>query len=217
MAYDAGIDRMLLFGGPNDDTWSYDVANNTWIHLEPVDQAPNVYSHGLVYDPKVDRIVTYGGVASDVTWSYIYAPPVLPGQITWSDSRLQGRGVWFSWFAPKVHGGAAIARYRIYRGTSQNDVTFVNATKTTRYLDAPLEGGLTYYYRVRAVTGAGEGPPSEALVIVTPPTGGIDSRLVLLIGVPGVVAAAIVGTILFFRRRRRGPPTDQLLVPDLKK
>ena len=217
MAYDAAIDRMLLFGGPNDDIWSYDVANNTWIHLELVDQAPNAYPYGLVYDPKLDRVVTYGGVASDLTWSYIYAPPVLPGQITWSDSRLRGQGVWFSWLAPKVHGGAAITRYRIYRGTSQNEVTFVNATEITQYLDAPLECGLTYYYHVRAVTGAVEGPPSEALVIVTPPTGGIDSRLVLLIAVPAVVAAAIFGMILFFRRRQRDPPTGRFLVPDLKK
>lgn len=217
MAYDAALDRIILFGGSEGDTWLYDAANNTWVQLEPVEPSPNVYSHGLVYDSKAERIILYGGIQGDVTWSYIYAPPVPPGPVTWDTSAAQGSDVRFSWLPPVDHGGAAIESYRVYRGTSPSEMTYVNTTWVTRYSEGHLEGGVTYYYRVRAVNAAGEGTPSEALVITTAPTGGFGGRSGLLIVVPAVATAVSLGTILFFLWRRRHPPGGPSLVQVLKK
>jgi len=66
MAYDVESDRVILFGGAPasgalGDTWAYDYDNDAWTEMAPVvSPAPRVYS-GMVYDPRRDRMVLFGG------------------------------------------------------------------------------------------------------------------------------------------------------------
>lgn len=84
MTYDVESDRVILFGGqaltPNlNDTWSYEVATNTWVRMTPA-QSPPPGEGPLAYDIQSDRAILFlgaifstgeipGGEPSE-TWAY---------------------------------------------------------------------------------------------------------------------------------------------------
>ncbi|NJD29578.1 MAG: hypothetical protein FIA92_14970, partial [Chloroflexi bacterium] len=69
--------------------------------------------------------------------------------------------VGLSWEAPSSDGGAPVTGYKVYRGTSPGTGT-LRATLGTvlSYSDTSLTNGTTYYYTIRALNPAGEGPSS---------------------------------------------------------
>ncbi len=76
-AYDAESDRVVLFGGQLDvgvanDTWAYDLANDTWTEMAP-SHAPTPRAwDAAVYDPRADRVLLFGGdsAGENETWTY---------------------------------------------------------------------------------------------------------------------------------------------------
>jgi N-acetylneuraminic acid mutarotase len=64
--------RMILFGGSDgaynvislNDTWSYDVANNTWTDLKPAVTPPGRTLGGFIHVGPGDRMMLYGGWTS---------------------------------------------------------------------------------------------------------------------------------------------------------
>ena len=85
MAYDAGSDRVVLFGGcascpPNPwvgnfDTWAYDVGANVWTNMSPSTHPPAMIGGRMAYDAESDRIVLFGGLSTSFTfysstWAY---------------------------------------------------------------------------------------------------------------------------------------------------
>jgi hypothetical protein len=92
MAYDAGSDRFVVFGGQIDQTWAYDPAADTWTRMEPATR-PMARNYGaMAYDPGTDRVILFGGGdaserAFGDTWAYDVdtdtwielAPPSAPG------------------------------------------------------------------------------------------------------------------------------------------
>jgi hypothetical protein len=86
MAYDSESDKIILYGGqtesdgqssnqiiPNDETWAYDVATNTWINMKPASGPPEKAAVDLVYDSESDRVILFGGNWGDSdTWAYDY-------------------------------------------------------------------------------------------------------------------------------------------------
>jgi hypothetical protein len=76
-----------------------------------------------------------------------------------------------TWVAPVSTGGSAITGYKIYRGTTALVITtLVNTVSATiaPYLNSGLTNGVTYYYKISAVTAVGEGAKSaEAHGLVT--------------------------------------------------
>lgn len=102
MAYDAGSDRVILFGGAPasgvlGDTWAYDYDGDAWTELSPSTSPPARTYSGMVYDPKRDLIVLFGGsedtetaALSDVwefdlesnRWTDV-SPPDGPGVRAW--------------------------------------------------------------------------------------------------------------------------------------
>jgi fibronectin type 3 domain-containing protein len=70
-------------------------------------------------------------------------------------------GVNLTWSAPLSDGGGAVIQFRIYRGTSSGNKTFLAVSTSTSYTDMATGSRVRYYYVVRAVNGAGEGPPSN--------------------------------------------------------
>ena len=67
-----------------------------------------------------------------------------------------------SWTAPIIDGGSALTGYRIYRGTSPGNESFLQSVgTTTTFVDSGLTNGLAYYYKVSAENAVGEGPLSS--------------------------------------------------------
>ena len=66
-----------------------------------------------------------------------------------------------TWNAPTFDGGSQIANYKVYRGTTPNPTVVVGSPGGTSFDDTGLTNGQTYYYRVSAVNGTGEGPLSS--------------------------------------------------------
>jgi hypothetical protein len=81
---------------------------------------------------------------------------------------VSGATVPLSWIHPSDNGGSGITGYRIYRGTSENDLSLLaEVGMVHNYVDVDVTIGTTYYYRVSAVNAVGEGPQSN-LRIATP-------------------------------------------------
>ena len=64
-------DRIVMFSGLiNDDavigpeTWSYELADNTWTQLDPPTSPPKLAMYAMTYDPTIDRVVIFGGESS---------------------------------------------------------------------------------------------------------------------------------------------------------
>jgi hypothetical protein len=77
LAYDAGSDRVVLFGGDTGerwlgDTWAYDSDANTWTEV-PTGEGPwPVAQQAMAYDPVADRVVLWGGAEREESevWAF---------------------------------------------------------------------------------------------------------------------------------------------------
>ncbi len=82
IAFDAGSDRVVMFGGgngadgtetPNAETWTYDHDGNAWSRRDPVPK-PTARTSPAVYDAQSDRIILFGGWTvtgwGNDTWAY---------------------------------------------------------------------------------------------------------------------------------------------------
>jgi hypothetical protein len=92
--------------------------------------------------------------------------PTVPGAPTLSAS-AGNAVVHLTWTAPS-DGGSPIANYKVYRGTVSGGETLLTTLgNVTSYDDTAVTNGTTYYYKVSAVNGVGEGALSNE-VSVTP-------------------------------------------------
>ena len=93
------------------------------------------------------------------------------------------------WTAPAWDGGSPITGYRLYRGTPptpyEQSTTPDNATTWT---DTSVTNGLTYYYRVAAVTAIGEGPPSNEVTAIPSGPGDDPPACLILFPTGGTVS-----------------------------
>ena len=65
------------------------------------------------------------------------------------------------WTLPSTNGSSPILYYRIYRGLNATSLTYLNKSLKPEYLDRDVHNGMTYYYKVSAVSKNGEGPRSN--------------------------------------------------------
>lgn len=74
MAYDAGSDRLVLWGGREgvDETWTFDREANAWQLMHPAQQPTG--ARALAYDSALDLVIAFGaavaGGAVQETWAY---------------------------------------------------------------------------------------------------------------------------------------------------
>src|SRR6266487_2473446 len=83
---------------------------------------------------------------------------------------VPGNGqVTLSWAAPASDGGSPVSGYNVYQGTSAGGETGtpVNGSPVTAtsYTVTGLVNGITYYFKVTAVNGVGEGPGAEVKAV----------------------------------------------------
>jgi len=116
-----------------------------------------------------------------------------------------------TWKVPATNGGSPITGYKIYRGTSSGNETLLTTVGNVfTYNDTGVTNGQTYYYRVSAMNGLGEGELSEEVSAVprSAPTsrGGIsapEGRGILLILAAIAVAIVVIVLIVLFARWRK--------------
>lgn len=84
MVYDVASDRVILVGGygPSsvlDDTWAYDVDNDSWTEMLPSPAVPPIAEVAAAYEPSGQRIVLFGGTGPEEgrgelaeTWTYVF-------------------------------------------------------------------------------------------------------------------------------------------------
>jgi hypothetical protein len=127
MAYDADAGKVVLFGGvdrvsPLGDTWTYDVASNTWTNMSPPSSPRPRTEFSMTYDEANKVVVLFGGAGTGQgyegdTWTYDArannwtnrTPSTTPGprccQAMAFDSAL-GRSIMFGWNLPPGGGPA---------------------------------------------------------------------------------------------------------------
>ncbi|HEY0069849.1 MAG TPA: PKD domain-containing protein, partial [Chloroflexia bacterium] len=93
------------------------------------------------------------------------ADPDVPGAPNVTAIKGLG-GVSLTWGTPD-DGGSPITEYRIYRGTSPDNLTLLATVTDKSYIDSTANTpGETYYYRVTAVNAVGESQACEPVVPV---------------------------------------------------
>lgn len=78
MAYDAGSDRVILFGGYtgtySGETWAYDFETDAWTEMNPPSRPSRRTGPAMAYDAQSDRAILLGGFGvawfSSETWAY---------------------------------------------------------------------------------------------------------------------------------------------------
>jgi len=81
MVYDAGSDRLVVFGGDAftptkfDDTWTVDPGTGAWMAMDAERRLPARTYFAMTCDEATDRVVVFGGYGAgdielDDTWAY---------------------------------------------------------------------------------------------------------------------------------------------------
>jgi titin len=117
-------------------------------------------SNGIKYYYKVSAVNAIGeGPLSLESSDTPTGPPTAP-QNPQADSG--DTYVYISWEAPVSDGGLTVTNYKIYRGTVSGGETYLaDAGDSLYYNDTNVPYGSTYYYKISAENGLGEGPLSN--------------------------------------------------------
>src|SRR5207249_4179092 len=114
-------------------------------------------TNGVTYYYQVSAVNNVGeGPKSNEASATPTAPATPPGAPQGLVATAGDATVTLTWSAPNSNGGSPITNYRIYRGTSSNGET-LKATigNVLTYTDTTVTNGMSYYYKARAVNGAG--------------------------------------------------------------
>lgn len=135
--------------------------------------------------------------------------------------------VTLTWAVPSSDGGSNIINYMVYRGTSAGGETLLATIgNVLTYADTSVTNNQTYYYKVTAVNGVGEGAYSNE--ITATPSATIDdvddstdtgdddasSIFVPIIALISIIIA--IGGVIFALKRKPKtpePPTEQIPPP----
>lgn len=100
MVYDAGADRVILFGGADftddaaprfNETWAYDFNSNTWTQRQPAEAPPGRSYFGMAYDESASKTLIFAGSfaqgageRADEIWAYDYESD------SWTEQQYEG-------------------------------------------------------------------------------------------------------------------------------
>jgi fibronectin type 3 domain-containing protein len=170
-----GNDVILTWEAPEDDGGS-PITNYT-IYSGTV-------SGDLEYLYKVGELLTYTDTMSLPSTTFYYqvtatnavgesassnevaSDPDLPTSPILS-GEADGDAVVLTWVAPSSSGSSAVTNYRVYRGNTSGALTMLTELgNVLTYQDEDVLVGATYYYKVTAVNGQGEGPFSNEVSVM---------------------------------------------------
>lgn len=149
----------------------------------------------------------------------LFIAPSAPGAPTALQGTAGNGQVTLSWTAPADNGGSAISAYNVYRSVDGANFSQVGSTGAVPgFVDSVLENGREYTFKVTAVNGFRESPPSSpaSATPVGPPLA--PSNLSALVGVGEVALswAAPSGdgghTLLGYNIYRGTDPLDLTLL-----
>jgi fibronectin type 3 domain-containing protein len=187
---------------PGDDSWYVTVPGGYLSYVDTSVVSGTVY----YYHVRAVNDAGYSPISNEAnaTARGTPSPPTLVSAVGSS------KKVTLTWTIPSSNGGSPITSYQIWRGTTPGGETFLisvsgSATSGTDWWATP---GVTYYYKVRAVTAAGPGDFSDEMSAMAtanapfsiPPDNGP------LFPVFGIVALAILITTAFAMTTRRITP-----------
>ncbi len=117
-----------------------------------------------------------------------------------------------TWNPPEYHGGVDLIEYRIYRGETRDNLTFIGSvpSETTRFKDTNVSNRVTYYYRVSAVNAAGESERSGDVNVM--PKTGYSLLYCFLLPSLIVIFLLILWFVLWYRRW--GNPPEVIMKKD---
>jgi hypothetical protein len=162
-------------------------------------------ANGMTYNFTV-AAVNAMGAGANVTATCI--PATAPNAPLALHANGSGNG-WavLTWTAPASDGGAAIAGYLVFQGTSAGGETLIaNITSpaTTSCNCTGLENGVVHYFSVLAYNGQGSGNNASTLVILASVTPNATGTWMLPVAIGGyAIAAAVVAVGAGFTMRRK--------------
>ncbi len=174
------------------------------------------YSYAVAGTYNVSLMVVDDQRLSNTTWQQITIganPPSQPTNLVVHATDAQAT---LTWTIPADNGGAQITGYKIYRGSSAENLTpLATIGDVATYTDKTVTAGETYYYAIAAINQEGrEGQLSaEANVLVpqgtSPEKGGvIDNPTFWIVSSAAAVATIALGATVLRRRSKRSRSTD---------
>jgi hypothetical protein len=142
-----------------------------------------------------------GGVFYGLTMGAVIP---LPGAPTGFSVTSGNTKVFLNWTAPLDNVYLVITNYRVYRSTIENGTyVFIASALGLNYTDTDLINGQTFWYKVSAVTAAGEGTQSPAVsVLVSQLVNPASDNTILMLVAMIAIAAVLVAALLIVRKRK---------------
>jgi hypothetical protein len=154
----AGDTMLLRASGTTLEAWHHD--GTTWSRLGTVADAAHSGAGfvGVSLRGTSGRLDDFGGR----TMGDVPPPPEPPGAPLALAAQSGNSLVQLSWQPPDSDGGSPVTGYRVFRGTTPSDKSFLQTVGAgTTFTDTSVTNGTTYYYEVSAVNAVGEGPRSN--------------------------------------------------------
>ncbi|MEM3567438.1 MAG: fibronectin type III domain-containing protein [Thermoplasmata archaeon] len=168
MTYLPQLKKLVMFGGGtstsettfSNETWVLDAPTNKWTKLNLASFPRSRGANAQATDGKSIYIFAgYAGrnplVLFNDTWVLnLGTAPSPPRNLVATAGHSK---IFLNWETPGSDGGSTITGYKIYRGTSSGNLTYLTTVGTQlNYTDTAVTLGTTYYYAVSAVNAIGE-------------------------------------------------------------
>jgi hypothetical protein len=185
---------MLIYHLYRDDTLIWQGSKTSYLDMYVTN------GHEYTYRIALSNSVGWGPDSIPVSVTPT-AQSVPPGIIADLSAKAGDGQITLAWKAPTETGSSAITCYNIYRGTAPgNESLLVTVWNAVTYTDANLTNGHTYYYKVTAISSAGEGQVIEEVTATPNSTSqGIDTTILIA---AAVIAAGIIAGIYLIRKRQ---------------
>jgi len=170
----SGEGIILVGGGLNNDNPLQEIQSDGYfLNGKDIDCAPS---------PSIDIDGTLYFMM-DGTMVALGSPKTAPSSPLDLVATGNANSVALNWSPPSKNGGWDIKQYRIYRGTSKENLSFLDFTDSavTGFVDKSVVNGTIYFYYVTATNKRGESDPSNTVSLHIPQVYGASTPSVTLL------------------------------------
>ncbi len=164
-----------------------------------------------IYNVSAKNTVGEGGLSTGIS-----GIPVAPATVPSAPQNLQGTAgdgqVVLTWETSSSDGGSVITGYSVYRGSSAGNLTLLTTLgNVLTYTDLSVTNGETYYYKVSAVNGVGEGAQTSEVsgIPQAVSSDGDGDNQMMLISLLAIIAVIVI-VILVALMKRKKPKTSEV-------